>query len=435
MRRRKGCAPLGPRKLPLVWLVLLRRAVHPRPLRRLLPSPRARVARTRRPVLRKSAKHSSEERRQIWRAKTCRGVPGRSDARRACSASPVKGCPAESTAAARGRSADPAPTAASDGLSSRSQRARRAAWRPGGRRSRGRLSGIDGACRRAPCRRRNPDRCTGAPRASPAAATTTLSANPPTVLVVAGQILRTSRGLDLGSSGGSLGSLLYPVWLRTRQARSRCDVPDGSCSYEPSGAIFVPGGGAEQTRKHSVSSQHKREHCGGRGERTEVLYRDVMSHILRLRLGARHVRHVQALLPSREGLRQHRRLVGRHERAVRWWLVLLRRGWSPAQRSERDRQRHGAAGRPPIQTHPRRCVRPWEEAEEGGGGRGGCGTWLGAFSAQGLCSVFSRASGPEKSAGEPSGEALRGVRNSGTNPRGEGTRPVRPRGVSVGLPQ
>ena len=80
-------------------------------------------------------------------------------------------------------------------------------------------------------------------------------------------------------------------------------------------------------------------------------------------------------------------------------------------------------------------MRPREEAEEGGGGRGGCGTWLGAFSAQGLCSVFSRASGPEKSAGEPSGEALRGVRNSGTNPRGEGTRPVRPRGVSVGLPQ
>ena len=78
-------------------------------------------------------------------------------------------------------------------------------------------------------------------------------------------------------------------------------------------------------------------------------------------------------------------------------------------------------------------MRPWEEAEEGGSGCGGCATWLGAFSAQGLCSVFSRASGPEKSAGEPSGDALRGERNSGTSPRGEGTRPVRPRGVSVGL--
>ena len=61
----EGFAPLGPRKLPLVWLVLLRRAVHPRPLRRLLPSPRARVARTRRPVLRRATKHSSEERREI----------------------------------------------------------------------------------------------------------------------------------------------------------------------------------------------------------------------------------------------------------------------------------------------------------------------------------------------------------------------------------
>ena len=263
-------------------------------------------------------------------------VPGRSDARRACSASPGRGCPAESAAAARARSADPAPTAASGGLSSRSQRVRRAALRPGGRRSRGRLSGIDGACRRAPCRRRNPGPCTGAPRASPAADTTTLSANPPTVLVAdSGQILCTSRGLDLGSSGGSLGSLLYPVWLRTRQARSRCDVPEGSCSYEPSGAIFVPGGGAEQTRKRSVSGQHKRDHCGGWRERTEVLYRDVMSHILWQRLGARHVRHVEALLPLREGLRQHGRLIGRHERAVRWWLVLLRRRWSPAQSSAR----------------------------------------------------------------------------------------------------
>ena len=157
--------------------------------------------------------------------------------------------------------------------------------------------------------------------------------------------MRTSRGLDLGSSGGSLGSLLYPVWLRTRQARSRCDVPDGSCSYEPSGAIFVPGGGAEQTRKFRQQSAQ----AGTlRRERTEVLYRDVMSHILWQRLGARHVRHVQALLPSREGLRQHRRLVGRHERAVRWWLVLLRRWWSPAQhetvsgaaRQEGHRYRH-----------------------------------------------------------------------------------------------
>ena len=211
MRRRKGCAPLGPRKLPLVWLVLLRRAVHPRPLRRLLPSPRARVARTRRPVLRQSQSSLVRRARQIWRAK-CRGVVlGRSDARRACSASPVKGCPAESTAAARGRSADPAPTAASDGLSSRSQRARRAAWRPGGRRSQGRLSGIDGACRRAPCRRRNPDRCTGAPRASPAAATTTLSANPPTVLVVAGQIqfAHLSR-LGLGVEWRLLGLVVVP---------------------------------------------------------------------------------------------------------------------------------------------------------------------------------------------------------------------------------
>ena len=243
--------------------------------------------------------------------------------------------------------------------------------------------------------------------------------------------MRTSRGLDLGSSGGSLGSLLYPVWLRTRQARSRCDVPDGSCSYEPSGAIFVPGGGAEQTRKfRQQSAQAGTLRRAGGADRGALSGRDVAHTLAAAWCPACPSRPGS---PAVEGRAPPAPAPRREARASR---PVVARSAAPLVVScaARDRQRRGAAGRPPIQTHPRRCVRPWEEAEEGGGGRGGCGTWLGAFSAQGLCSVFSRASGPEKSAGEPSGEALRGVRNSGTNPRGEGTRPVRPRGVSVGLP-
>ena len=243
--------------------------------------------------------------------------------------------------------------------------------------------------------------------------------------------MRTSRGLDLGSSGGSLGSLLYPVWLRTRQARSRCDVPDGSCSYEPSGAIFVPGGGAEQTRKfRQQSAQVGTLRRAGGADRGALSGRDVAHTLAAAWCPACPSRPGS---PAVEGRAPPAPAPRREARASR---PVVARSAAPLVVScaARDRQRRGAAGRPPIQTHPRRCVRPWEEAEEGGGGRGGCGTWLGAFSAQGLCSVFSRASGPEKSAGEPSGEALRGARNSGTNPRGEGTRPVRPRGVSVGLP-
>ena len=152
------------------------------------------------------------------------------------------------------------------------------------------------------------------------------------------------------------------TWGRVAAPWARCCTRSGCAPARPGRGATCPMARARTNRpalssslaaalnrhENSVSSQHKREHCGGRGERTEVLYRDVMSHILWQRLGARHVRHVQALLPSREGLRQHRRLVGRHERAVRWWLVLLRRWWSPAQhetvsgaaRQEGHRYRH-----------------------------------------------------------------------------------------------
>ena len=165
-------------------------------------------------------------------------VPGRSDARRACSASPGRGCPAESAAAARARSADPAPTAASGGLSSRSQRVRRAALRPGGRRSRGRLSGIDGACRRAPCRRRNPGPCTGAPRASPAAATTTLSANPPTVLV----------------AGRFCAPLAAWTWGRAAAPWARCCIRSGCAPARPGRGATCPRARARTNRPALSSS-------------------------------------------------------------------------------------------------------------------------------------------------------------------------------------